>query len=82
VERAEAREVWRNHEAARDVRWDALNGSTAGPWLLVVENAEAQAVLQSLSQRAAKEEPRMADRLRQRPRPARCSARESASSAV
>ncbi|MFD0394183.1 hypothetical protein ACFQ3Z_24955 [Streptomyces nogalater] len=45
VERAEAREVWRNHEAARDVLWDALNSSTAGPWLLVVDNADDPAVV-------------------------------------
>ncbi|TDC99441.1 tetratricopeptide repeat protein [Nonomuraea deserti] len=45
VERAEAREVWRNHEAARDVLWDALNRSTTAPWLLVVDNADDPAAV-------------------------------------
>ncbi|WP_186001359.1 FxSxx-COOH system tetratricopeptide repeat protein [Streptomyces sp. IB201691-2A2] len=45
VERAEARQVWRNHEAARDVLWDALNSSTVGPWLLVVDNADDPVVV-------------------------------------
>ena len=45
VERVEARDVWRNHEAARDVLWDALNNAIAGRWLLVVDNADDPAVV-------------------------------------
>ncbi|MEU9159915.1 tetratricopeptide repeat protein [Streptomyces sp. NPDC048424] len=45
VERATAREVWRTHEAARDVLWDALNSETTAPWLLVVDNADDPAAV-------------------------------------
>ncbi|MCY0942015.1 FxSxx-COOH system tetratricopeptide repeat protein [Streptomyces antarcticus] len=45
VERVAAREVWRNHEAARDVLWGALNSAAAGRWLLVVDNADDPAVV-------------------------------------
>ncbi|MGY3680875.1 FxSxx-COOH system tetratricopeptide repeat protein [Streptomyces sp. TE33382] len=45
VERVVARDVWRNHEAARDVLWDVLNNANAGRWLLVVDNADDPAVV-------------------------------------
>ncbi|MFK0194902.1 tetratricopeptide repeat protein [Kitasatospora sp. NPDC090308] len=45
VKRAVAREVWHNHEAARDVLWDALDNVNAGRWLLIVDNADDPAMV-------------------------------------
>ncbi|MFD3468102.1 tetratricopeptide repeat protein [Streptomyces sp. NPDC058682] len=45
LERVTAREVWRNHEAARDVLWEALNSAPAGSWLLIVDNADDPALV-------------------------------------
>lgn len=45
VSRAEAREVWRNGESAKDLLWRALRGAHARPWLLIVDNADEPALL-------------------------------------
>ncbi|MDQ2882872.1 MAG: tetratricopeptide repeat protein [Actinomycetota bacterium] len=38
--RAEAREVWRNGESAKDLLWQTLHSPTTRPWMLVVDNAD------------------------------------------
>ncbi|MEV0699501.1 FxSxx-COOH system tetratricopeptide repeat protein [Saccharopolyspora sp. NPDC050389] len=38
--RAEAREVWRNGESAKDLLWQTLHSPATQPWLLVVDNAD------------------------------------------